>query len=180
MKSLRAVAIALLLSVPGAAAADYYYEFETDEGVMSYTDSLRRVPSKYRESAERHEERGLIDYDRATIVEKGASTVSGKNLFGDELASTGDQGIDWSTVNRPMPEDTDRSDSEPRVNIEMGDGVRLDIDTNDGPIFVERRQYKDANGDFIVNRSGVNTEHTVIRQGDNDLVYIEDRHINRR
>ncbi len=101
MKPVKTVLLTLLLAIPGVAGAEYYYEYETDVGTLSFTDDLRRVPEKYRKVAERHLSRPLFEYDRATIIEKGAATASADTIFGDQLLSgVRPDGFDWSFASR--------------------------------------------------------------------------------
>ncbi len=162
MKPIRTVlAMLLLAAAPGAAQADYYYEYETLEGTLSFTDELRRVPEKYRKAAERFPARPLFDYDRTTIVKEGASTASAATIF-----STQDSGIerkiDWSA--------SSRGPATPSVQLDLGYGVRLDVSDASDPVHIDR---KVRTGDLDNNEVDVDSERTVIRQGDRDLVYID-------
>ena len=67
------------LLTPALASADIY-RYETDEGVLAFTDDVERVPSRYQESIERITEASLFEYARVTIVPRGASNSAGWTL----------------------------------------------------------------------------------------------------
>ena len=68
------LALAALLA-PALASADYY-RYETDEGVVAFTDDAKRVPSRYRDQMVRVMEQSLFDYARVTIVPRGATNTA--------------------------------------------------------------------------------------------------------
>ncbi len=72
------LALAALL-MPALASADIY-RYETDEGVLAFTDDVKRIPSRYQDSIERITEASLFEYARVTIVPRGASNSAGWTL----------------------------------------------------------------------------------------------------
>lgn len=46
------------------------FMYTSNEGTLSYTDELKRVPAKYREQAERVVVGDWVDYPKLTIVEE--------------------------------------------------------------------------------------------------------------
>jgi hypothetical protein len=52
--------------LPSTSRASEYWRFETDEGVASFVDDVKKIPEKYRERAVRQESKGLESYARAT------------------------------------------------------------------------------------------------------------------
>jgi hypothetical protein len=78
------LALAALLA-PALASADYF-RYETDEGVLAFTDDMKRVPSRYGERVETVTEQSLFDYARATIVPRGASNTAAPTPVDLELA----------------------------------------------------------------------------------------------
>ncbi len=67
------------LLIPALGSADIY-RYETDEGVMSFTDDVKRVPSRYQDSVKRITGASLFNYKRLTIVPRGASNTAGWTL----------------------------------------------------------------------------------------------------
>ncbi len=79
------LALAALLT-PALASADIY-RYETDEGVLAFTDDVKRVPSRYQDSVERIKEASLLEYARLTIVPRGASNSARWTLPQGESAA---------------------------------------------------------------------------------------------
>ena len=69
------IALSALVVFPATTSATYY-EYETDDGVVSFTDSLRRVPAKYRNSAVRQPSRSIWSYHRTSITTPEAAAVA--------------------------------------------------------------------------------------------------------
>lgn len=78
------LALAALLA-PALTSADYF-RYETDEGVLAFTDDMKQVPSRYGERVETVTEQSLFDYARATIVPRGASNTAAPTPFDLEPA----------------------------------------------------------------------------------------------
>ncbi len=74
------------LLTPALASADIY-RYQTDEGVLAFTDEVERVPSRYQDSVERITEASLFEYARVTIVPRGASNSAGWTLPEGESAA---------------------------------------------------------------------------------------------
>ncbi len=70
----------IALLTPALASADYF-RYVTDEGVVSFTDDLRRVPSRYKDAVEQISEQSLFNYRRVTIVPHGASNRAAPTSF---------------------------------------------------------------------------------------------------
>ena len=68
------LALAALL-VPAWAFGDYY-RYETDEGVLSFVDDIRQIPSRYRDRARPEEEQSLFEHARVTLVPRGATRAA--------------------------------------------------------------------------------------------------------
>ncbi len=73
MKAFILPLVALL--APVLASADIY-RYETDGGVLAFTDDVERVPSRYQDSVEHISAASLFDYRRVTIVPRGASNTA--------------------------------------------------------------------------------------------------------
>jgi hypothetical protein len=56
------------------ASADLY-EYTTEDGVLSFTDSPKSIPSKYQGRAHPRQEESLWSYERVTEVAPGATTA---------------------------------------------------------------------------------------------------------
>ena len=70
----------IALLTPALASADYF-RYETDEGVVSFTDDLKQIPSRYKDAAEPISEQSLVNYRRVTIVPRGASNTAAPTNF---------------------------------------------------------------------------------------------------
>ena len=70
----------IALLTPALASADYF-RYETDEGVVSFTDDLKQIPSRYKDAAEPISEQSLVNYRRVTIVPRGASNTAAPTSF---------------------------------------------------------------------------------------------------
>jgi hypothetical protein len=135
-------------TLPAAAGAEMY-RYETDEGTVAFTDDLKRVPSRYRASAETLPTRSFWDYSRLTIVPRGATTEAGSSLAGpQDLAAAPEEGP--TSMIQP-----------PEVHVELSEGVSTTFQVDpEAPIEVHR-EYRWLNGRY--------TPHTIVRQGDRIL-----------
>ncbi len=79
--------LALVALLTHALASADIYRYETDEGVLAFTDDVKRVPSRYQDSVERIAEASLFEYARVTIVPRGASNSAGWTLPEGESAT---------------------------------------------------------------------------------------------
>lgn len=64
-------AMLLLHTIAASAGADSVYRYESEEGTLSFTDSLKKVPARYQSSVETHQLRPLRDYARFTPEDSG-------------------------------------------------------------------------------------------------------------
>ncbi len=154
--TLRTVLATVLLVTPAVASADFY-QYETEGGVISFTDDASRIPDRYADRAERHEDRALADYERLSVAQHGASIAT---------AAT--------TLEEPEPPavsgsvEREKSDAGVKVGLQIDDEIVLQVDPErDEPIYVDRRRY--------ITRNGIMTPHTVVSRGGRPLIYISDR-----
>lgn len=150
-----ALATALLLT-PVAAYADFY-QYETEDGVISFTDDAERIPARYADRAERHEDRALADYERLSVAQRGASIATAMTTLEEPEAPAVS-----TSVKRG------KSDDGVKVGLQIDDAIVLEVDPErDEPIYVDRRRY--------ITRNGIMTPHTVVSRGGKPLIYISDR-----
>jgi hypothetical protein len=162
------IAAALAIAgLPGIAGADYW-RYETDSGSTAFTDDAKNIPAKYRDSAVKIAEESLFTYKRLSIVDPvKPATPSGVNAPNAAVPV-----FPWpAPVAAVAPSAPQTS---PRVSIDV-EGVRIDVDPNqDEPIYIDKRQYTNAEGDYI-EHGGYMTPTTIVRKGDKELVYIDER-----
>ena len=141
MRSGLAIAAVALWLAPAAAGADIF-RYETEEGVIAFADELKRIPSRYRDRAERLPEKSLWDHPRLTIVESRR----------DERV------LSQPVLETPAEVETDTGRG---LAFEVGPGLWMDLEANgDEPVRIEREfRWLD----------GVLRAHTVVRQGDRVL-----------
>lgn len=60
------------LFTPALASADFF-SYQTDEGVLAFTDDVKNVPSRYRDQVENVPAQSVFDYSRTTLVPRGAT-----------------------------------------------------------------------------------------------------------
>lgn len=131
--------------VPTSAAAETY-RYETTEGTVSFTDDLKRVPSRYRDAVEALPERSLWSYPRLTPMPRAATAESSPSR------------PETVRVN-PAPAPTEVPAT--RLNLEVIPGISIEVDSRlEEPIRV-RREYRWVDGAL--------RPHTVVRQGDRVL-----------
>lgn len=66
-------AMLLLNAIAATAGADPVYRYESEEGTLSFTDSLKKVPARYLSGVETRTLRPLRDYARFTPEESSPS-----------------------------------------------------------------------------------------------------------
>ena len=154
--TLRTALAAALLLTPMAASADFY-QYETEGGVLSFTDDAARIPARYADQAERQDDRALADYERLSVAQHGASIATALTTLPAPEAPA---------VSRPAK--PEKSDHSAKLGLQIDDAIVLQVDPErDEPIYVDRRRY--------LTRNGIMTPHTVVSRGDKPLIYISDR-----
>lgn len=160
-------ALLALALAPRMAAADYW-RYETESGAIAFTDDPKGIPEKYRESAKPVKAESLFDYKRLSIVEpvRPAAPAAAPAIAAVPVAP-------WP-AERAASAATERGASDERISLDVG-GMRFDVDADeDEPIYVDRRQYTDTNGNYF-DHGGITGPTTVIRRGDRPLAYIDER-----
>ena len=153
------LAMALVATaLPLAASADHW-RYETENGTLAFTDDVKQIPARYRASATQHTDRGLYEYARASISEKGAARESAATRLPPEA------GVGW-TVNGDAPAQP-RGDA--RLRLSVGDGASIEVGgASHSPVVVERRHYR-------TNSRGIVSPHTVVLQDGKPVAIIENR-----
>jgi hypothetical protein len=132
-----------------AAAGASSYRYETDDGTVSMTDDLKRVPARYRDRVEVVPDRSLWDHPRLTIVPRGATSQAvwaAKEAA--ELAGA-------------VPAVEDRLPARPTVRVEIERGVWVELEADPEPAIEIDREYRWVDGRL--------RPHAVVRQGDRIL-----------
>jgi hypothetical protein len=162
---LAAASLALVLA-PQLAAADYW-RYETETGGIAFTDDPKNIPAKYRESATAVKEESLFDYGRLSVVDPvpaAAPTQPGVARRAPEPESH------WPVAERRV----DEPDPGSTVSVNVG-GMNISVEGDDDePIYVDRGQYNDLDGNYI-DHNGIMSPTTIIRRGDKPLAYIDER-----
>jgi len=156
--------------VPQAARADYW-RYETDSGSTAFTDDAKNIPAKYRASAVKIAEESLFTYPKLSIVDPVKPTPS---RVAPEAAAV--PVFPWP-AGAAAPVAAVGGDNHPRDRVSVDvEGVRVDVDadSSEEPIYIDKQQYSDSNGDYI-DRNGFMPPTTVVRRGDKPLVYIDER-----
>ncbi len=156
-----ALAVALFLA-PAAAFADFY-QYETEDGVISFTDDPAGIPARYGDVVERKADRPLADYERLSVAERGASIATAATTIGPGPLVESRAPVAGSAARTK-----EAAAKTQRVSLQLDDAIVLEVDADgDEPIYVDRRRY--------ITRNGIMSPHTVVSRGDKPLVYINDR-----
>lgn len=85
--SSRTAAVAAVLAVPlllpllpSSASAGRVYEWRTEDGTTAFTDDVRRIPARYRDSARVRPTGPLADYEHLTETDAGAQDAYARRL----------------------------------------------------------------------------------------------------
>lgn len=165
------IAAALALgAVPQIAAADYW-RYETDSGSTAFTDDAKNIPAKYRASAVKIAEESLFTYKRLSIVDPVKPTP--RRVAETEAVPVFPWPVPAPAATAAAVAPSDRHPDE-RVSVDV-EGIRIDVDPDaDEPLYVDKRQYTDADGNYI-EHGGYMSATTIVRRGDKPLVYIDER-----
>ncbi len=167
------VILALAAAAPQPAAADYW-RYETETGGVAFTDDPKGIPAKYQASARAVAEASLFDYDRLSVVEPVARPIPAPT---HDRVTRGDSAVPvfaWPVTEATEPARSAHSGSRVRVNV---GGMQIDVDgaeDEDEPLYVDRSQYVDLDGDYI-EHNGIMSPTTIIRRGDKPIAYIDER-----
>jgi len=124
----------VLLGVAAAAPVEAVtlYRWKSDDGSISYTDDLKRVPERYRAKAEEIQSEGLEGYARFTPTDSAAS-----KQYSDKLTARLDSLRAWNAQTDP------RAPSNPFVAASGGHPVStIQLET------ASRRRVEDQNGNY--------------------------------
>jgi hypothetical protein len=144
-----------------AASAGTLYRWTDADGVVSYSDELKRVPEAYRATAERVQTGDLASYERYTPAPAAESATYAERLeqHVERMRALNEQAAAHAAA--PQAPQAAGAVSEVRVSRKLAlslpeSGVQADA----GPIVVEEHRVRD----------GSTTTHVyVVRQGDRIL-----------
>lgn len=163
-----AAALALALA-PRLAAAEYW-RYETETGGVAFTDDPKGIPAKYQASAKAVKEESLFNYSRLSVVDPVRGSAATRAGVAPKDAAV--PVFAW-----PVPQpDARAADGGSTVSINVG-GMQVNVDgkgDDDEPLYVDRGQYEDMNGDYI-DHGGIMSPTTIIRRGNKPLAYIDER-----
>jgi len=168
-----AVAILSLATLPQLAAADYW-RYETESGGVAFTDDPKGIPAKYKASARAVKEESLFDYERLSVVDPVASRATAPTHAGVARGDAAVPVFAWPVSEPAAPARSAGSGSRVRINV---GGTQIDVEGSedeDAPLYVDRSQYLDLDGDYIDHR-GIMSPTTIIRRGDKPIAYIDER-----
>jgi hypothetical protein len=163
------VAFGLSLATP--ALSETLYRWKTDDGSVGYADDLKRVPERFRKSAEAIATGSLATYSRFTQTDPEADKAQAANVA-DRLQRLRElnAGLDRQEVFVASREAA-ASSGGPMVRIGSDDGSPVYVPTGDGgdgPLVVEEKRYRIA-GSFV-------TRHdTIVRRGDKIIAIYKPR-----
>lgn len=166
-----AAILVVAMAPPQQAAADYW-RYETETGGVAFTDDPKNIPAKYQAGARAVEEASLFDYSRLSVVEPRANAVPTHGGVAPRDASA--DAFAYPVSESGAAGRVGRSGS--RVSVNVG-GMQIDVEggaDDDEPLYVDRSQYNDLNGDFI-DHNGIMSPTTIIRRGDKPIAYIDER-----
>ncbi len=135
-----------------------YYRFETESGSVAFTDELARVPARYRDDAQAVLPRSLMDYERTTISERGASSAARVVPLQprDPAPAQQPSAIPLEVLVPPM------------ISVRAGPDVNIDVPMDAAePIRIDRHVWRWEDGRLY--------RFTVIRRGDQVLAEIRDQ-----
>ena len=184
MRSFRGVALALgvgvgVLIASANADAKNVYRWETDEGVVSFTDELKRVPERYREQVVRIDTRTLSSAKRFSkmaepATAQHASQVSARleglrhlNEAADGSRGPGAEGVPAVTLDEFSLTGTRRDGSRMRSVDQVMPTLNLGAVDNEAPVVVEEIRVRSDDSPPVTRRV------TVIRQGEKILAVIK-------
>jgi len=163
------IAAALALGLLPRVAAAEYWRYETDSGSTAFTDDAKNIPVKYRASAVKIAEEPLTTYKRLSVVEP-IQPATPRSVGADAAAVPV---FPWPVASA-APAPARENHPTDRVSVDV-EGVRIDVDPDqDEPISIDKRQYTDADGSFIMHGDYM-VPTTIVRRGDKPLVYIDER-----
>jgi hypothetical protein len=161
---------ALLLSAAGAASAEragaVVYSWETEDGTAAYADDWKRVPKRYRASAEKRASTALAGYGRYT-PQPAAPAAEREARMAARLAHL----VELNAAHEEAALEAARSEPRTRVLLQTGSSAVPAIEVegvDDAPVVVETLRYKPEGR--IVTR-----HNTIVRQGDKILTIVKQR-----
>ena len=162
---LAAAGFALALA-PQLAAADYW-RYETETGSVAFTDDPKNIPAKYQASAKAVKEESLFDYSRLSVVDPVPAAAPTRAGVAKDAAVPV---FPWPVAQ------TETEERGSNVTLNVG-GLQLNVEgegDEDEPLYVDRGQYQDMDGEFF-DRNVITSPTTIVRRGNKPLAYIDER-----
>ncbi len=155
-----ALAASLGLGMPAGAAT--LYKWVGDDGSISYTDELDRIPARHRAGATRIETGGLDGYARFTPAET-PQPAAGPAPFSAPIAAP------LPAVSAAPPAGAPATESPAAlVQVNGNTSIRVPTDTGsaaNGPLIVEEIRVRRDGSNFTIH-------DTVVRRGDDVLMVV--------
>ncbi len=157
------VALALVAALATPAAAGSLYRFVTDEGTVSFTDDSKRIPARYRASADRLAVARLADYARYTPEDGDASTRYAERLHARvERLRELNRALAYEL---PLASHAAAPGYETVLRANSRAAVRVQNPVGEEPVVLEEHR--------VLAPGGMVTRHvTIVRQGDRVLSVI--------
>ncbi len=169
-KILTAAALGLSIATP-ALAADLY-RWKTDDGGYAYTDDAKRIPERYRKTAKLISTGRLEGYDRYTPGP--TTTPESRDALSERLERLRAFNVAYDQAHAGQPPAmavaAGEGSSAPSVRMNPKEGPSVEVGGRDdaGPVIIEERRFRIAEG--IVTRTD-----TVVRQGDRVIAVVKPR-----
>lgn len=182
MRKFRGVALALVLGagvLMGSASADAktVYRWATEEGVISFTDELKRVPERYREQVTRIDTKTLSSAKRFSKMSTPATASHAPQLEArlESLRAQNDAEVAARAVTAaPAPvldglvlSGLRRDGSRMRTTDALTPTLNLGAVDSEAPVVVEEIRVRSETSPPVTRRV------TVVRQGDEILAVIK-------
>lgn len=186
MRSFRGVTLALItgasvLIASASADAKNVYRWETEEGVVSFTDELKRVPERYRDQVKQIDTKTLSSVKRFSKMAEPAEAAHAGQVEArlEALRALNEEGSSDAALE--MPEGSSaatvdgfslsglrRDGTRMRSVVDVMPTLNLGAVENEAPIVVEEIRVRSDSGSPNVTR-----RVTVIRQGDKVLAVVK-------
>ena len=155
------VALSAALAAPAAAVS--FYQWETEDGVIAYTDDPKRIPARYKVSARRRTLGQLSAYSRFTPTAEVKPADYGQRLS-ERLTVLRD--VSAPPLSGAAPRSaTATGDVHVRIDLPT---LEIDVPSSDGaePVVIEQVRAK--------RRDGITTRTiTIVKQGDRTISIIK-------
>jgi len=160
MRAILTAIVAAALLAPPAGAADLF-RYETESGTLSYTDDVKRIPSRYRDQAVREAPRSLSTYPRLTVVDSPPEAPAEAPAERDPFAALAEALARFAPA---APGDASA------VQVPVGESFSFQAPAaGEEPVRVRRNQWREVDDGSLTYYK----PFTVIEQGDRVIAEIE-------